>query len=117
VVVFFTVGLAESYAHENGLAGRVWNLEELVGLLGAESYPGGNVMFFFARLALVTCAFYLGIAVLMDATSFAIARWRGGFGVYLTRPAWMVTFGLIWLLSFMLSWRFIMTPILARFPR
>jgi hypothetical protein len=62
------------------------------------------------KLALVTCAFYLGIAILLEAAFFGIAMWKGGIMYTLTRPVWFVTFGLFWLLSFTLAWRIVMGP-------
>lgn len=75
------------------------------------------MMFFFTKLALVTCAFYVGIAVLLDAAAFGMAVWKGGFVYALTRTGGLVLFGVTWLISFLLSWRIVMTPLLARVAR
>jgi hypothetical protein len=58
------------------------------------------------RLALMTAVFYLGMAVLLEATIIIISRIReGGFGLYGTRWGWTLLFGLLWLASFSLAWR------------
>ena len=72
----------------------------------------------FTKLALVTCAFYLGVNILLDATMFGVALWKGGFGFYFSsRAAWIVFFGFIWLLSFALAWQIVLTPLHAKFPK
>ncbi len=70
------------------------------------------------KLALVTCAFYLGLNILMEATVFGIAVWQGGvlFG-FRSRTVVTLFFGLMWLLSFGLAWRIVITPILAKIPK
>jgi hypothetical protein len=68
----------------------------------------------YTKLALATCAFYLGISILLDATFYGIALWKGNFGIYATKSGWLVFFGSAWLMSFLLSWRIIFTPLLAR---
>lgn len=74
-------------------------------------------MFLFARFALVTCAFYLAIAVLLDAAMFGIAVWKGGSDVAASRSAWFVFFGLVWVVSFLLSWRIVLAPLFANIPK
>jgi hypothetical protein len=71
----------------------------------------------FTKLALVTCAFYLGISILLDIAVFGMTLWKGGFGVWATRSAWLVFFGIAWLISFLLSWRTVFAPLLARLHR
>ena len=68
----------------------------------------------YTKLALVTCAFYLGISILLDAAVFGIALWKGSFDVSATKTGWLVFFGLSWLMSFLLSWRIVVGPMLAR---
>jgi hypothetical protein len=68
----------------------------------------------YTKLAVVTCAVYFTISILFDAGLFALALWKGSFGVFATKTGWVVFFGLAWLASFLLSWRIVMTPILAR---
>jgi hypothetical protein len=71
-------------------------------------------MFLFAKFALVTCAFYLGIAILIDGATFALAHWKGSFGLSASKTGWIFFFGAVWLISFLISWRIVVTPLLAR---
>ena len=71
-------------------------------------------MFLFAKLALVTCASYMGIAILFNGAFFGMALWKGGFAVTVAKPGWIVFSGAMWLISFLVSWRIEITPILAR---
>ena len=70
----------------------------------------------FTKFALVTCSFYLGITVLLEASVLGIGALKG-FGIVMQRPVLYVGFGLIWLLSFTLAWRIVWTPILSRFSK
>jgi hypothetical protein len=74
-------------------------------------------MFLYTKLALVTCAFYLGIAILIDGAIFGMALWKGGVGVFASKTGWIVFFGAVWLISFLISWRIVITPLLARIQR
>ena len=71
-------------------------------------------MFFYTKLAIITCAFYLGFSILLDAALFGIALWKGGASITATKTGWIVFFGISWLISFLLSWRIVMAPLLAR---
>ena len=69
----------------------------------------------FTKLALVTCAFYLGINVLLDVAMFGIALLKGGSLLgFSSRIAGILFFGLIWLLSFVLAWRIVLAPLQAK---
>ena len=73
---------------------------------------------FFTKFAFVTCALYLGIAILVDGLISCVARWKG-FSFLWERgasllPAGLAFFGAMWLLAFLISWRIVMTPLLAR---
>jgi hypothetical protein len=74
-------------------------------------------MFMILKLAAVTCAFYLAAAVLMQAAAIALAHLRGEFLVYGTRLSCTVVFGIVWLVSFLLAWRVVITPIFAKIPK
>jgi hypothetical protein len=78
-------------------------------------------MFFVTKFALVTCAAYLGIAVLVDGVIFCVARWKG-FSFFIVSgasvlPVGLVFFGAMWLMAFLISWRIMTTPLLARIYR
>ncbi len=62
------------------------------------------------KLALLTCGFYLAIALLMQATMLFVALWKGEAMLYATRWGWIILFGLVWLLSFKLAWHFVIPP-------
>jgi hypothetical protein len=76
-------------------------------------------MFFVTKFAFVTCAVYLGIAILVDSVILCVARWRvlsfvvqkGATSAF---PGGLVFFGAMWLLAFLISWRVVVTPLLAR---
>ncbi len=55
------------------------------------------------KLALLTCAFYLVIAVLTQAVEIAAARVLGG--VTISLAVWAVFFAFVWVVSFSLAWR------------
>jgi len=69
------------------------------------------------KLAAMTCVFYLGSAVLMEALLVLLAHVLGTAGFSLSRSGWMVLFGMVWLASFLLAWRVVIPPILARIPK
>lgn len=66
------------------------------------------------KLAFLTCAFYLGVAVLMEASLLLWARFAGSVSVSASRSAWAVLFGAIWLGSFSIAWRIVWTSLHAR---
>jgi len=68
------------------------------------------------KLALLTCAFYLGISVLMQAALFGLAIWRGSAGFFFTRWTLGAVFAVVWLTSFSLAWHFIYAGIRANLP-
>ena len=73
-------------------------------------------MFMIAKTALVTCAFYVGISILLEALLLGFTYWKGGIMYSLNFKAWALIFGLIWLASFALAWRVTIIPFLAKFP-
>ena len=74
-------------------------------------------MFLIAKTALVTCAFYVGISVLLEALLLGVSPWKGGIMYSLNFKVWALWFGVIWLASFALAWRIIVVPFVANFPR
>ncbi|HEV2990404.1 MAG TPA: hypothetical protein VG759_18350 [Candidatus Angelobacter sp.] len=57
------------------------------------------------KLALITCGFYLAIALLLEGLLLGAARATGGVG--LTRGAFFFLFAIAWLISFSLAWHFV----------
>ena len=74
-------------------------------------------MFVIAKLALVTSAFYVGIAIALEALLLGLMYSKGGIFYTINFKGWAILFGLVWLASFALAWRFMMVPFLAKFPR
>jgi hypothetical protein len=74
---------------------------------------------FFLRLALYTCAFYLGVAFVLEAAVLAFTYWKGGFGISFSGRGAIAVFagfwGVIWLLSFLLAFRMVFQNVWARF--
>jgi len=68
------------------------------------------------KLAVLTSAFYVGIALLAEVALFAVARFRGGFMFHATLRGWAAFFAIVWLISFCVAWRIFSVQILARFP-
>jgi hypothetical protein len=68
----------------------------------------------FTKLALVTCAFYIGLAILLDATWMIAARVSGyGIAISISRSWWAGLFVIFWLISFGLAWHILIAPMLG----
>ena len=74
-------------------------------------------MFLIAKTALVTCAFYVGMSILLEVLLLGLTFWKGGIRYSLNFKVWVLMFGVIWLASFALAWRLTVVPFLAKFPR
>jgi hypothetical protein len=74
-------------------------------------------MFLIAKTALVTCAFYMGLSVVLEVLLLGFMFRKGGIMYSLNFKAWALIFGVIWLASFALAWRVTIVPLLAKFPR
>ena len=71
----------------------------------------------YTKIAFVTCAIYLVFSIILDVLGIAMAGWKGSFGLFFTKTGWVLLFGLVWLVSFLLSYRIVVSPILARIHR
>jgi len=58
---------------------------------------------FILKLALLTCLFYLALAVLAQVAEIAAAHLFGGITISLA--VWAIFFALVWIVSFSLAWR------------
>jgi hypothetical protein len=76
-------------------------------------------MFIYLKIGLLTCAFYLGTLLLIEAVKIALTHLWGGFSMgYSSQHTWYifdtVFYGLIWLGSFFLArhliWRTLHFP-------
>jgi hypothetical protein len=74
------------------------------------------MFFVIAKLAVVTSAFYIGIAIALEALLLGLMYWKGGIFYPIAFKSWAIVFGLVWLASFALAWRVMMVPFLAKFP-
>lgn len=54
----------------------------------------------FIKLALLTCAFYLTIAVVLEIAFMVLSAAKGGMMVHGGIRAWGILFGVVWLVSF-----------------
>lgn len=74
-------------------------------------------MFFVVKLALYTCGFYFVAALLLQAVVTDLTFWRG-FGISFARRMGIATFasfwGIIWLVSFLLSFRIVFPNVWSR---
>ena len=74
----------------------------------------GPTDMFVLKLALVTCAVYIGLTLLLLVAGLVIVYWKGILGYDYSFRAWAVLFGIIWFVSFVISWRIVIQPMLAR---
>jgi hypothetical protein len=72
---------------------------------------------FTLKLALLTCCFYLAGTAAIQLVVFLIARLRGSFIIYATKSGWVGLFGILWLVSFLASWRVLKAFTGNRLPR
>ena len=74
-------------------------------------------MFLIAKMALVTSALYIGIAILLEVALLLVAYKTGGIGYVLSPWKWGFVFAIVWLISFALAWRIYMVRLISTFPR
>jgi hypothetical protein len=60
---------------------------------------------FILKLAIVTCAIYMGITLLLLVGGLVIVHWKGMVGYNYNFRAWAILFGLMWFVSFIIAWR------------
>jgi hypothetical protein len=67
------------------------------------------------KLAVLSCAFYLGIALLAELAFFLVTLWKDSFGIFFTWWGWAIWSGAAWLfstgLAFWLVWGGIRTKL------
>ena len=66
------------------------------------------------QAALVTCAFYMGLAILFQATLLLVTHWTGG--VFVGGRLLMATSAVMWAVSFGAGWYIVSASIRAKFP-
>ena len=68
---------------------------------------------FILKLAIVTCAIYMGITLLLFFCVLALVHLKGGVFYGLNWRAFGLLFGLIWLASFTVAWRIVISRFAA----
>jgi hypothetical protein len=76
----------------------------------------------FFKLGLLTCAFYVGLTILLYATFLAVIHFSGPIGIIYRGKHWFWTmgsrfglvFGFLWFLSFAAAWCIVYADISAR---
>jgi hypothetical protein len=66
------------------------------------------------KVALLSCAFYLGIAVVVELAFFALALWKDSVGYFFTWWGWAAWSGAAWLVSTRLAFRLVVSGIRAQ---
>jgi hypothetical protein len=69
------------------------------------------------KVALLSCAFYLGIALAAEVALFALALWKGGSAIFFTWWGWVAWSGAAWLVSTSLAFRLVVSGMRAQLPR
>jgi hypothetical protein len=78
--------------------------------------PGMEEVMMILKLAVLTCVFYLGISVFMQAAVYGLVFWKGNVLLLYVRWMWGAVFAVVWLAAFSLAWHFFYAGIRARHP-
>ena len=70
---------------------------------------------FILKLAIVTCAIYLGITLLLLLGGLVVVYWKGSVGYNYNFRPWAILFGLMWFISFIIAWRVVIQQTLNVF--
>jgi hypothetical protein len=65
---------------------------------------------FILKLAIFTCAVYMGITVLLLLGGLVVVYWKGMLGYNYDFRFWAILFGLMWFVSFIVAWRIVILP-------
>jgi len=68
---------------------------------------------FILKLAIVTCTIYMGISLLLFFGVLVLVHLKGSVGYNLNWLAFGLLFGLIWLASFTVAWRIVISRFAA----
>ena len=69
------------------------------------------------KLAALSCAIYLGIALLAELAFFLLTIWKDSVGLFFTWWGWVLWSGAAWLVSTTLALRIVWTGIRAKVLR
>jgi hypothetical protein len=70
---------------------------------------------FILKLAILTCAFYIGITVLLLLGGLVVVHWKGMIAYNYHFRAWAILFELMWFVSFIVAWRIVIQQSLNAF--
>ena len=70
----------------------------------------------FLKLACLTCAFYIGITLLLQLVLFLLVRTQGMVGVRMSALRLGILFAVVWLVSFALAWRIYFSAFRSKLP-
>ena len=62
---------------------------------------------FILKLAIVTCAIYIGFTTLLLLGGLVVVFWKGMIGYSYNFRGWAILFGLTWFVSFIIAWRIV----------
>jgi hypothetical protein len=66
------------------------------------------------KIAVVSCALYLGFAIAAQLAFYALMLWKDGVFISFTRWGWTILSGAVWLISTSVAFRIVATGIHAK---
>jgi hypothetical protein len=66
------------------------------------------------KVALLSCVFYLCVALVVEGAFFAVTLWKDSVGIYFTWWGWAAWSGAVWLPSTSLAFRLVANGIRAK---
>ena len=72
---------------------------------------------FFMKIALLSCAFYLGFTLIAELALFGLMSWKDSVSVFFTSWGWAVWSGAAWLICTSLAFRLVVAGIRAKIAR
>ena len=57
------------------------------------------------RLGLVSALIYVGLALAVEIALFTLAKLKGCYSLWASKPGWFVFFGVLWFVSFWIALR------------
>lgn len=71
-----------------------------------------GALLFLTKFAIVLSAFVVGLAFGLDAVAYATASFFGSSVYPIAKPAWLITFGALCLISFFVAWHIVGSPLI-----
>ena len=72
-----------------------------------------GALLFLTKFAIVMCAFVVGLAFVLDAVAYATAFFFGSSVYPIAKPAWLITYGILFLVSFFVAWHIVVVPLIG----